>query len=186
MNDGDSALPVTAPVESLPSDDGGYDQLRRDLVRAVGNVCPRWLADRREDLVQIAMMKVMAVARREGNQPLATSYLYRVAHSAVVDEIRSRSRRPEAQLEEEQVAAQPTYEPNPDDAARGREIGRGIRGCLAAMKEERRLAVTLHLMGHNVPEASRLLGWPLKRVENLVYRGLADLRACLEEKGLAP
>jgi len=26
----------------------------------------------------------------------------------------------------------------------------------------------------------------MKRVQNLIYRGLADLRLCLERKGLAP
>ena len=29
-------------------------------------------------------------------------------------------------------------------------------------------------------------GWTTKRAENLVYRGLADLRQCLERKGLNP
>jgi len=186
MTDRDSALPLAAPVPSLPSEGGGYERLRRDLSRAVATVCPSWLGDRREDLVQIAMLKVMAVERSEGNRPLATSYLYRVAHSAVVDEIRSRRRRPETQLEEEQMAAQPTDAPTPDDAARGREIGRGIRGCLQGMKEERRVAVTFHLLGHSVPEAARLAGWTAKQAENLVYRGLADLRSCLVGRGLAP
>ena len=78
------------------------------------------------------------------------------------------------------------HEPAPDAAAHGREIGRVIRDCLALMKEERRTAVTLHLLGHSVPETGRLLGWAGKRAENLVYRGLADLRDCLTGKGLAP
>ena len=50
----------------------------------------------------------------------------------------------------------------------------------------RRLAVTLHLQGHTVPEAGSLLGWNAKRAENLVYRGLADLRDCLAGKGVRP
>ena len=44
----------------------------------------------------------------------------------------------------------------------------------------------LHLQGHSVPDAARLLGWPAKRTENLVYRGLADLRRCLIAKGHTP
>jgi RNA polymerase sigma-70 factor (ECF subfamily) len=54
------------------------------------------------------------------------------------------------------------------------------------MKRERRLAVILHLQGHSVREAARLLDWAFKRTENLVYRGLADLRACLQSKGMTP
>jgi RNA polymerase sigma-70 factor (ECF subfamily) len=36
-----------------------------------------------------------------------------------------------------------------------------------------------------VPELGRLLGWNAKKAENLVYRGLADLRGCLTEKGVS-
>ena len=80
----------------------------------------------------------------------------------------------------------PRARENPERTAVARQIGRGIRGCLRAMKQERRLAVTLHLQGHTVPEAARLLNWAFKRTENLVYRGLSDLRACLTAKGLQP
>ena len=48
------------------------------------------------------------------------------------------------------------------------------------------MAVTLYLQGHSVPEAARVLDWPAKRTENLVYRGLADLRECLMKKGIQP
>jgi RNA polymerase sigma-70 factor (ECF subfamily) len=81
---------------------------------------------------------------------------------------------------------QETRQADPEDATRAREIGRGIRACLAAISDDRRVALTLRLLGHSVPEAARQLGWPGKRVENLVYRGLSDLRACLERKGLKP
>ena len=33
-------------------------------------------------------------------------------------------------------------------------------------------------------EVGRLLGWAAKRAENLVYRGMADLRGCLGGKGI--
>jgi RNA polymerase sigma-70 factor, ECF subfamily len=46
--------------------------------------------------------------------------------------------------------------------------------------------VTLYLQGHTVPETARILGWDAKRAENLVYRGLADLRQCLMGKGHRP
>jgi len=61
-----------------------------------------------------------------------------------------------------------------------------IRACLAAANRDRRLALVLYLQGHSVPEAARILGWDVKRTENLVYRGLADLRQCLLNKGHRP
>ena len=73
---------------------------------------------------------------------------------------------------------------DPERIAASREVGRGIQDCLSQMSRERRLAVTLYLQGHSVPEASRVLDWSAKRTENLVYRGLADLRECLTSKGM--
>jgi RNA polymerase sigma-70 factor (ECF subfamily) len=70
--------------------------------------------------------------------------------------------------------------------AREVAIGNGITDCLQAMAPYRRQAVALHLVGHSVPETAGLLSCTRKRAENLVYRGLADLRACLRKKELEP
>jgi RNA polymerase sigma-70 factor (ECF subfamily) len=158
------------------------------LTRAVRKVCPTWMSDRRDDLIQAAMMKVMAIQQRsEGNRELTSSYLYRVAHSALIDEIRRLRRRREVDLDEtaSQVESR-TSGDDPERSAASSEIGHGIQDCLTTMLQDRRLAVTLHLQGHSVPEAASILGWTAKRTENLVYRGLADLRKCLEGKGLRP
>ncbi|HXU46500.1 MAG TPA: RNA polymerase sigma factor [Thermoanaerobaculia bacterium] len=165
-----------------------FARLRNDLVKAVAKICPGWLADRRDDLVQAALMKVWDISRRrEGILELSSSYLYRVAHSALVDEIRARRRRHEVNLDDsENERATPTTAPDPNATAAAAEIGRGIRECLGGLVRDRRLAVALYLQGHGVPDSSRLLDWPAKRTENLVYRGLADLRRCLAGKGLEP
>jgi len=134
-------------------------------------------------------MRVMQVVEQhprdgEENRPFASSYLYKVAHSALVDEIRRVRRRREAALDDEEVAPVAITRQDPERIAAAREIGRGIQDCLSQMSRERRLAVTLYLQGHSVPDAARVLDWPAKRTENLVYRGLADLRECLEAKGM--
>lgn len=163
-------------------------ELRRHLKTALGRICPSWLAERREDLVQAALVKVMEIERRrEGETEWTSFYLSRVAHSALVDEIRRRRRRPEDPLEEGLAETTPEEgEAGPERGALGRELGRGLRACLSALVEARRRAATLHLLGHGTIEVARLLGWEAKKAENAVYRGLADLRLCLEKKGLAP
>jgi RNA polymerase sigma-70 factor (ECF subfamily) len=167
-----------------------YVTLRRDLVRVVGRLCPSWLADKRDDLVQVALLRVMHVVETkapssEGKRSASTSYLYKVAYSVLIDELRRLRRRRETDLDDETVVLTSVGD-DPERTTAARQIGRGIRGCLRAMKKERRLAVTLHLQGHTVPEAARILDWAFKRTENLVYRGLADLRACLTAKGMRP
>jgi RNA polymerase sigma-70 factor (ECF subfamily) len=173
------------PREGIATAD--YERLRIHLSRAVARVCPRLLADRREDLVQDCLMRVMDVTRKsEGTLRLPSSYLYKVAHSVLIDEIRRVRRRRETSLEEGEPV--PTESPlgNPEAVAAGQEIGRGILECLAGLLRERRLSVTLYLQGHSVPEAARILDWSPKKTENLVYRGLADLRECLAAKGIKP
>jgi RNA polymerase sigma-70 factor (ECF subfamily) len=169
-----------------------YALIRGDLVRAVTRICPPWLASRSEDLVQVALMRVLEVQRRsEGNTRLSSSYLRKVAYSALVDEIRRWRRRKEVPLEAEDGGVDPAAErasgnPDPEERSGGREIGEAIRDCLGRMVGPRRSAVVLHLQGHSVPEIGKLLGWDGKKADNLVYRGMSDLRECLGFKGVRP
>ncbi len=163
------------------------------MARAVRRQCPAWLSDHAQDIAQAALAKVMVADQKsEGERTLTSFYLHRVAHSALVDEIRRRKRRPEVPLEgaaepgEEGRSFEPRAQGDPESDTSFRELGTAVRDCLAGAKRERRLAVTLYLQGHSVPEAARILGWDAKRAENLVYRGLADLRQCLMGKGHRP
>ncbi len=183
---------ISDTSKKSPESSMDYAQLHRDLVRAVDRVCPRWMADRADDLVQVALMRVMEIQRKkEGTAELSSFYLKKVAYSAMIDEIRRLRRRQEVSLEggSEEEEAAPVYDPaaptpDPERASAGRQVGRAIRDCLGRMVAARRHAVTLNLQGHSVPEIGRLLGWTAKKAENLVYRGMSDLRACLGQKGI--
>jgi len=166
-----------------------YRRLRADVVRVVSHVCPAWLASRSDDLVQAVLIRVVQVQRqREGMAEFTTFYLRKAAHSALVDEIRRWRRRQEVPLsgQSEGEVAPAVTEPDPEHQAAGRQLGRLIRECLQTLVSPRRLAVVLNLQGHSVPEVGQLLRWSTKRAENLVYRGMADLRACLGRRGVAP
>jgi len=186
---------ITDTPQKSPEAPMDYAQLHRDLVRAVDRVCPRWMADRADDLVQVALMRVMEIQRKkEGTAEFSAFYLKKAAYSAMIDEIRRLRRRQEVSLEgsgeeEDSGAGSGVYDPaapapDPERASVGRQVGRAIRDCLGRMVSPRRHAVTLNLQGHSVPEIGRLLGWTAKKAENLVYRGMSDLRGCLGEKGI--
>ncbi|HSR50406.1 MAG TPA: RNA polymerase sigma factor [Acidobacteriota bacterium] len=166
-----------------------YAELRESLRRAVLRVCPTWLLDKSDDIIQGALMRVMDIQRRsEGKREFNPSYLSKVAHSAMVDQIRKLRRRHEVPLENEEGTAMPLPAPavSPERSTRSVEIGRGIQECLKQLIRPRRRAVLMRLLGHTVPEAAERLGWDVKRTENLVYRGLENLRECLKSKGLEP
>src|SRR3954454_22813908 len=90
---------VTDTENPKPQPAMDYAQLHRDLVRAVGRVCPRWMADRADDLVQVALMRAMEIQRKkEGTAELSAFYLKKTAYSAMIDEIRRLRRRQEVSL----------------------------------------------------------------------------------------
>jgi RNA polymerase sigma-70 factor (ECF subfamily) len=180
-----NGLGARAATAGAPTPGDEIGRLRVELVRAVARTCPRWLADRADDLVQTALMRVMdAAARREENAQFSALYLRKAAYSAVVDEIRRLRRRREVPLEEEPEHQLVAVEADPERQAVTHELAGAIRGCLKELVEARRRPVTMHLLGHSVGEVAARLRLRAKQAENLVYRGLADLRRCLEARGV--
>jgi RNA polymerase sigma-70 factor, ECF subfamily len=181
----------TEAGESRRIREGDYEGLRAELEKAVRRLCPPWLADRREDLVQAALLRMVEIERRalaagEKNRELAPSYLWKVATTALIDEIRRLRRRQEVELGEEVERSAASGQAAGSRLMESAEIGAALRQCLKRMALARRLAVTLHLQGYPVAEAAPLLGWDFKKVYNLVHRGLGDLRGCLKDKGIEP
>jgi len=154
---------------------------------AVRRNAPPWLQNSTDDLVQDAAMKILEILNRsEGNRAFSSSYLWKVGYSVVIDEIRRARRRKEMVLEDEKNAQVLSPGPGPEGLARMRIAGQAIRSCLALLSEERRQVLSLRLIGYKIREISSLLEWTFKRVENLVYRGMSELRSCLERKGIQP
>ena len=156
--------------EGPQSTDTEIARIRQVLIRAVERHCPPALATHREDFVQMALIRLLEHRPGEGTAARGASYLWRVAYTVVIDEIR-RFRRQQRQVE--QLAG-------PEGGAPGPEARSEILDCLDGLMERRRAAVSLHLQGFRTAEVAAALGWTEKQAENLVYRGLADLRICLE------
>jgi DNA-directed RNA polymerase specialized sigma24 family protein len=155
--------------------------LRAQLYAHVVRYCPSWLRGEADDIAQKAWLRLQSDAA--GAAPAGPALVARVAYCATVDEIRRRRRRREVPLEERPAVR---ADGDPARSAGARELRRSIEDCLARMLHDRRLAVTLRLLGHTVTDCARLLEWPAKRAENMVLRGLSDLRRCLAAKGIAP
>jgi RNA polymerase sigma-70 factor (ECF subfamily) len=103
----------------------------------------------------------------------------------MIDEIRRIQRRGETSIDdthavEDERAADPYQE------SVGQSLASALRRCLARLTRSRRQGVVLYLQGHRVPEIANILGWRSKQADNSVYRGLADLRQCLQDRGFEP
>ena len=174
------AADVLAPDE--------LEDLRVRILAAVRRACPGRLSAQVDDIVQTVLARLVLAPRSgEGNPRFSAMYIRKAAYGATVDELRRLGRRREDPLDVEAEADRiASRDAGPEKVAASAEIGRGIRECLTRLVRPRRLAVTLYLQGCSVPESAGLLGWSAKRTENLVYRGLADLRRCLTTKGMRP
>lgn len=134
-----SMIPGRQPAQphSLSNEDAS--RLRRSLEAAVATLCPRSLADRREDLVQEALLRVTRIlGRAEPGRELNATYLWRTAYCALVDELRRRRQRREVPLEDAgppESLASPR--PGPAAAGRGGEIRRALAACLKGLLEPR-------------------------------------------------
>lgn len=160
------------------------DVVRARLVAAVRRFTPAWMADQVDDLVQMAIMKIL---RGSPDWTLEEPLLRRIAYSVVIDELRRRKRRAETGISPslpERIAN--SAEITPDQRLDGTRIGEVVVGCLQDLSEDRRRAVTLYLQDHTVPQIAELLDWDKKRTSNAVYRGLSDLRTRLAQAGVLP
>lgn len=183
MDKAKGSRPPDPPPWAPALDDG---QLRRQLAEQVSRLCPGWLRDRMDDIVQAGWLRLRkASCTGEGNPGPGASLIARTAYCAMVDEIRRCRRRREVPVNDTEDTL-PAVAGDPERGTRAREIALGIRDCLMRLLDRRRLAVTLYLQGHTGPETAAILGWTSKRAENMIYRGLADLRRCLAGKGLTP
>lgn len=162
------------------------DALRARIARIARSVCPPSLAADADDLAQLAAIRVWEKLRRDGNRAVNSSYLWKVVHSVLVDEIRKARHARQVALDGSELHVRGSRTDSPEIHSRSLEVGRAIQDCLGRLVEARRRAVTAYLLGHTVPETARLLGWTVTKAENLVYRGLEQLRSCLKNRQVTP
>jgi len=175
------------PRQSEALTQAEFDQIRRVLERAVRRVCPSWLVGQSEDLVQNACLRVVQKWNKtEESAAFGTSYLWKVAHSAVMDEIRRRRRHREVAMDDPGTAEPASGDPSPERAGSAADMRRSIEAGVRTLKDTRRSAVLLYLYGFSLEESARALGWTRKRVDNQRYQGLAELRAYLKRRGVEP
>lgn len=154
------------------------------LARQVRRFCPPWMRHQLDDLVQMAVMRVLRAGTTIEHAP---AYLRQVARSTVLDEVGRLRYRTEvgmtSSLPDRIVSS---LELTPETVVHGHQLGIQLDEALATLSEDRRVAVTLFLQSQTVPEIAELLNCNRKRAANLEYRGMDDLRKELRRRGLTP
>jgi RNA polymerase sigma-70 factor (ECF subfamily) len=142
-----------------------------------------------DELAQDLRIRLWHALEARPGEPPSTAYVKQAATSAALDLLRRRRR---ARVD---AAVEPSAAPRRTPVAMGRlgtpelDVEADERATLVWREVERLdpprdLAVRLYLAGYDRFEVARLAGWTEAKARNLIYRGLADLRARLEGLGI--
>ncbi|MGE5729726.1 MAG: RNA polymerase sigma factor [Gemmatimonas sp.] len=125
-------------------------------------------------------------ARKDGLRDLSAGYVRRTAISAALDIIRRRRADRNVSIEDDLTAAPPlaTLAAGPAELLDQSELVQRIARAVDGLAPPRRAAVRMYLNGYRREEIGELLRWSDAKTRNLLYRGLADLRAALLAQGI--
>ena len=136
-----------------------------------------------DDVEQEIRIRLWTALEREPDKELPTAYVQKVVFSAVVDAVRRERARGRDLLVgvdcaegEYSDACRP-----PDSCLAQRQWVDHLHRCLARLPRRRKAPVQLFLLGYTLQEVSDACRLTLDAGSKLVRRGLADLRALLQE-----
>lgn len=135
-------------------------------------------APRAEDLTSTTFLKMLeALDRGKFARDTLQSWLYRIAHNAIVDDVRRRQRRPTSALHEG-ISLPPNTLP---DYVVGERIEREyLLQAIQQLSEDQRNVIILRFgEGLTAPQVAAILDKTEEAVRALQRRGLANLRKLL-------
>lgn len=138
-------------------------------------------AARAEDATSQVFAKVLAaLPRYEVREASFRSWLFRIAHNVVIDDVRAQ--RPDEPLE---VAAEiEAAGPTPEEMAIVEERHRLLRDLLLRLPEEQRRIVELRLAGLSSIEIGEAVGRTPGAIDTALWRATTKLRGLLAETDL--
>ncbi len=125
-------------------------------------------------------------AQKEGHLDLSANYVRRAAISAALDIIRRRRVDRNVSLDDSEGGAPPlaAATAGPAELLDQSELAQRVTSAVSGLAPARRAAVRMYLDGYRREEIAELMKWSDAKTRNLLYRGLADLRAVLLAQGI--
>ena len=180
MNETDQAL----VAKSQRGDRMAFEELVRRTARLVFSRLYLETGDahKAEDLVQETFLIAWRSIRQVTDPSGFRSWLFAIAHSAVVDAARREARKKRSAKREEAdaLASLPDRGLTPDEAAQKNEGRQRVLTVLRSLPEEYRLPITLrYIGGADYETIGRQLGLSNGSLRGLLNRGMARLRAAM-------
>ena len=180
------------PVEVAARFDAVMEEFSKLLRHAITRLCPKNLGIQPEDIEQETRLRIWQAIESEREINNLASYIYRIAVTTTINEIRRAKARREAQLHpaedggaaEKGMSRMEDPATPPDRLAEQQQVIQKVEEALARLPQDRRRAVGLYLEGWSSQEIADILGWSEPKARNLLYRGLKDLRQRLRVEGI--
>ena len=135
-----------------------------------------------EDVLQEIRLKLWKRFVSEKKIRRRASYISVVVNSALADCLR-RARRMDSVIRDEKQRVLLETDPAVDDPPPDEKARQMLAEAVEMLLESRRAVVKLFLLDLTVDEIALSLGWSGDKTRNLLYRGLADIRLKLKERG---
>ncbi len=194
--DAGSVSVITPPADdralveaARTGDERALDLLLREHQGRIHAICRR-LAGNESDALDATQEALIAIVRglpRFDGRSAFSTWSYRVATNACLDELRRRTRRPVTGLDEERAEALHSRSdsgPGLEDRVVDRHL---LDDALAGLPEEFRAPVVLRdQLGLDYAEIAEVLGIPPGTVRSRIARGRAALSRALAESDPSP
>ena len=151
-------------------------QLHRYCARMTGSAVDG------EDVVQETLLKAIEAVSHAGTLTNAEGWLFRIAHNAALDFLRSRSRREAIHSDEdpEMIAAQSI--PPPDRQI----VSAGLRTFMRLPVVQRGAVILRDVLGYSVDEVCGILGGSVPAIKGALRRGRSRLQELAQEPDDTP
>lgn len=157
-----------------------YDEL---APRVHAYVRSRGAAEPEDVTSEVFLAVFRQLAGFSGSDAQLRSWVFSIAHNKVVDELRRRGRGPE--LVEYDAAADLRAQPSAEEAGLAGVASARVSALLAPLPPDQRTVLTLRIFGDlTIEQVADVVGKRPGAVKALQRRGLARVRAALEEEGV--
>jgi len=163
-------------------DRAALDALLRRHYDRVHAVCRRIAGSSRDadDAAQEAMISIVRGLPRFDGRAQFSTWAYRIATNAALDELRRRRRRPALAVVDDDARPTEVVDPLAERTVEASADRLSLDAALAALPEDFRVAVVLRDVGDlDYAEIAEALGVPVGTVKSRIARGRSQLAAAL-------
>jgi len=137
-----------------------------------------------EDICQDVKIKIWKLIKDEKKINYFSSYLKKIINTTVIDQIRKLKKQESIIIQEKRNLIAQHKDYYRQNKVNYSHLNISIDNALESLIESRKKVVKLFLLNMSIDEISIFLHWSKDKTRNLLYRGLADLKAYLKEEGI--